>query len=314
MTTESVAVQQGEAMRDNTSSRREILQLKGIDSRRSLAALIAVLGVLVAAFALFCAYPSIWTFALAFLVIAARQHALLIVLHECWHGLFVPDRKANHLLGQLIGYAVGSKYWLARQQHLDHHRKLGSTDDPDRSLHSSSDKATRRDFARYFVGRVLGGQLRVSHQLDRQDGAAPALWAEGELRRVAAAQGFVWLGLTLATGYWWIYFALWALPLATATTLFNSVRAFTEHAVAPQDEPAEPSRDFSVLASPLERFFFAPLCFHCHAEHHLFPTIPYHRLPRVRALILANRDEFPGYSLRPGYLSFLASYYHALPD
>lgn len=294
--------------------KRQILQLGGIDARRSLVAFVGIVAVIAGALYLVNRAPSPWTFLLAFGLVASRQHALLILLHECWHGLYLPHRGANHLVGQMVGYLVGSKYWLAREHHLRHHRQLGSEDDPDRSLHSSGDKATRAHLIGYFLRRVLGGQLRVSHQLEHQRTAVVHPWPmEPELAWVGAAQVALWVALTLATGRWWIYPFLWALPLATATTLLNSVRAFTEHAVPPREEPSEPSRYFSILSSPLERFFFAPLCFHCHAEHHLFPSIPYHRLPGVRRLILTNRDAFPGYSVREGYLAFLASYYRSLP-
>ena len=272
----------------------------------------SILAVIVAALVLFCRSPSVWTFALAFALVSSRQHALLILLHECWHGLFLPDRRANHLVGEVVGYLVGSKYWLAREHHLQHHRKLGTEADPDRALHSSRDKATRAALRRYFLGRMLGGQLKVSHQLDGGPGGGSGPRIDRELLWLVAAQVALWAGLTAATGWWWVYPLLWALPLATATTLLNSVRAFAEHAVPPADEPFEPSRYFSIAASPLERFFFAPLCFHCHAEHHLFPSIPYHRLPEVRRLILAQPAAFPGYELRSGYLSFLVAYYRAL--
>jgi len=295
-----------------TEIRREILQLGTIDPWRSLMAFASIVAVIAGALALFCWAPSVWTFALAFALISARQHALLILLHECWHGLYLPERKWNHGIGQVVGYLAGSKYWLAREHHLQHHRRLGFADDPDRALHSSTDKASRAALRRYFAGRVLGGQLTVSHHLA---GATSGVHGPlgGETLWLVVAQLALWGLLTLLTGRWWIYPLLWALPLATLTTLLNSVRAFAEHAVPPAEEPVEPSRYFSIASPAVERFFFAPLCFHCHAEHHLFPSIPYHRLPTVRRLILDHRAAFPGYTLRPGYLAFLAGYYRALP-
>jgi fatty acid desaturase len=294
--------------------RRRVLLLGRIEVVRSLGAMASIGCVIAAAFALVAWHQSVWTFAIAFLLIASRQHALLILVHECWHGLFLPDRALNHLIGQVVGYSVGSKYWLARDGHLDHHRNLGRQDDPDRPLHSSSDKATRAALVRYFGARLLGGQLLVSHQVGRQrpkGSSSPS--AAAEWLWLIVVQLIVWGLLALFTGRWWTYPLLWALPIATATTLLNSLRAFTEHAVPPDREASEPSRYFSITASPLERFFLAPLNFNCHAEHHLYPTVPYHRLPLVRRLILADPKALPGYSQRSGYLKFIASYYRSLP-
>jgi fatty acid desaturase len=296
------------------SVKRQILQLGGIDARRSLWTFVSIVAVIVAALAVFVQSPSLWTFVLAFALIASRQHALLILLHECWHGLYLPDRQINHRFGQAVSVLVGSKYWHAREQHLQHHRLLGSDADPDRSLHTSGDKATRTALRRYFLGRILGGQLRTSHQDGAQGRAQIHPWPiDPELFWIAMAQLAWWGVLYAVTGLWWVYPLLWALPLATATTLLNSARAFVEHAVLPGQETPEPSRYFSIMSSPVERFFFAPLCFHCHAEHHLFPSIPYHRLPQVRQLIFRNREAFPEYAPREGYIAFIEAYAQALP-
>lgn len=81
----------------------------------------------------------------------------------------------------------------------------GSETDPDRSLRSSGDKATRAAVIRYFLRRVLGGQLRVSYQLGHQSGATVHPWPlDPELFWIVVAQLVLWATLTLATGRWWI--------------------------------------------------------------------------------------------------------------
>ena len=67
----------------------------------------------------------------------------------------------------------------------------------------------------------------------------------------------------------------------------------------------ELSRYRTVLCNPAEGFFFAPMNFNYHAEHHLYTGIPYHQLPRCHAL-LSEHPRYPEVvEVERGYLSFL---------
>jgi fatty acid desaturase len=58
-----------------------------------------------------------------------------------------------------------------------------------------------------------------------------------------------------------------------------------------------------VEAGLLERVLIAPIGFHYHYEHHLYPAIPYHRLSEVRRRLRAiGHYDAPGIVASKGYL------------
>ena len=81
------------------------------------------------------AYP------LAILIIAARQHALAILMHEASHYLASPDRRINEWLGSLLCAApllVNMQNY--RRAHLAHHSHLNTERDPDWQRKTSSEQ------------------------------------------------------------------------------------------------------------------------------------------------------------------------------
>ncbi len=111
---------------------------------------------------------------------------------------------------------------------------------------------------------------------------------EGFSRRTAIAQSLacaaLWLGLAALSG--WTAWATVLLPLAVANTLVQSY-ILTNHFLRPMavsNNPLDNAMSVRVPA-PLDALHFH---FSHHVEHHLFPGMPSHRAPRVRAWLLAN--------------------------
>jgi fatty acid desaturase len=72
------------------------------------------------------AYP------LAVIIIAARQHALAILMHETSHYLASPNRRVNEWLGSLFCAApILANMQNYRRAHLAHHTHLNTAEDPD---------------------------------------------------------------------------------------------------------------------------------------------------------------------------------------
>ncbi len=95
----------------------------------------------------------------------------------------------------------------------------------------------------------------------------------------------LWAALAVA-GYWWLYPALWLLPLATWYQLVSRIRNIAEHAVVPDnDDPLRNTR--TTYANPLIRLLVAPYWVNYHLEHHLFMFVPCWRLPQAHRALLA---------------------------
>jgi fatty acid desaturase len=265
------------------------------------------------AIAVFWAHPAWYTFVLAFLVVSSRQQALLNCEHEAVHRKFLPSRRWNDLVGTyLCAAAVGSPFGAAQARHLSHHRLLTSPEDPDRELHSGEGKRTRRGLVRYFVGALLGGYAGMVLMGPRAPRAASAAGsARRDLLSLAIVQGAIAAALTAAFA-WWVYPALWLVPLASVTALCHLIRSFVEHAITDSEAPAHGNRLITIKSFFLERAIVSPYNMNYHAEHHLLPSVP---APRLRELQrrLAGNPEIPPVLTRSSYTGALRNVADELP-
>ena len=266
------------------------------------------------AIALFWVHPAWYTFILAFVVVSSRQQAMLNCEHEAVHRKFLPRRRLNDLVGTFLCAApVGSPFGAAQARHLSHHRLLATDEDPDRNLHSGEDKSTRRGLTRYFVSGLLGGYAGMVLMGPRAPQAAAAAGtARRDLLSLVLVQGALLVGLTLAFE-WWVYPALWLVPLATTTALAHLIRSFVEHAITASETADHSNRLITIRSNWLERSLLSPYYMNYHAEHHLLPSVP---APRLRELQrrLSGMPEVPPVLARPSYGRAIRHVAGELPD
>jgi fatty acid desaturase len=262
------------------------------------------------AMALFVWWPHPLSFVLAVMVIGARQLGLAILMHDAAHGLLFHRRGLNDGAGTwLCGAPVGASMTLYRPYHLAHHRKTQQPDDPDLGL-SAPFPITRASLRRKIVRDLTGKTAyeRRGQQFARALGPhyMPAMARLASLLRrerdFFVTNAVLLAGLALA-GYWWLYPALWLLPLATWYQLVSRIRNIAEHAVVPDnDDPLRNTR--TTYANWLERLFVAPYWVNYHLEHHLFLFVPCWRLPQAHRALLAKGHR-PGMEICRGYLDVL---------
>lgn len=274
--------------------------------------------VIVAALSVFAFAPSFPVFVICFVVVAAQQYALLILMHDGQHSLLHRRREMNNLISKwLIGAPCGTPFFSSQKQHLTHHRTLGSsTEDPAFQFYcygEPSPKVSAGGLAMHFVKVILVSRFTYSLK-GKSTTATPAKKSPANMLReygpIFLAQGIIFLCFYLA-GIWWGYFLLWVLPLITLVSFFDAFRQFAEHASPAFDSQAG-SRLISTRSNAFERFFFAPFGMNFHAEHHLFPFVPYSRLPELSQL-LRGSVEADKIHWRSSYFSSLSSYVRGLP-
>jgi fatty acid desaturase len=289
---------------------RELASLRPRDRAGNWAFLGLTWAVIIGAFAAAGLYTRWWTIVLAFLVISAQQQSLLNVEHDCIHASFTRDKKRDQLIGiALCASPCGSPWHATRARHLAHHRLITTPDDPDHALHDTADKASKWALVRYFGLGLLGGYA-VMVLLS----GAPSTVGRSEkirdLRNLVVSQLVIWGATWAAFGDWWLYLAVWVLPLVTLTTVCHLIRSFIEHAVLTDERPRHDNLLVSIRSNPLELAFLAPFNMNYHAEHHLYPAVPARRLPDVREA-LAEAAE-PPRLIRTAYLTQLVRYARSL--
>ncbi len=255
----------------------------------------------------------IWplTIPLMVMIIGTRQLGLAILMHEAAHGALHPNQRVNDFLGHwLCAVPVGASLAGYRPYHLSHHKFAQQPEDPDLVL-SAPFPVTRASLRRKIV-RDLTGQTffrqRIAPLAPLFGGRKPDDLPEGAVvtARQIAPFALVNLGMLLAltlAGWWWAWFALWLLPLATWFPLVTRLRNIAEHAVTP--DPADPLRHARTThASWWERVLIAPYWVNYHCEHHMFMWLPCWSLPKAHRM-LAERGVTARMEVQPGYWTVL---------
>jgi fatty acid desaturase len=287
-------------------------RLKGAHDLLGVLALAWAWAPILASLALFGARPAVWTFVVAFVVVGGRQHSLDILAHEAWHYTVFRRRWLNNVAGAwLCAFPNLSRFAGLRKKHFEHHRKIGTLDDPDR-YYWGWRPTERREFVRHHLF-VLSGLWFVRHFLKgARRGSAPVSGADPEARpseievppcpedRFELVGLAVWhlaaLGAFAATIGWVFYFLLWILPVLTLRMFIGELRQFLEH---------RHGRLLVYNTNAVERFFFGPFNFHLHAYHHAYPQEPWFVLP---ALGPAARRKCPDIVDYGSYVGELADY------
>lgn len=239
---------------------------------------------------------SFWLLPLVVLM-GCIQNAFILWTHEGAHGNLHRDRKTNDFWTDLlICGPVGVNVDAYRWHHNRHHKYLG---DPTEEIELSAFECIRggqlwRHVARHLFGVValrliFRGKRFTDSKFPPPPGRTKAAWAG-----FFAANGVLCL-LCALQGVFWMVFILWVFPLFTIAVMISNFRTIVEHQpssdVCDSGAAKVPAVTRVVRCGPLERLLICPLGFYYHYEHHLWPGIPYHRLPEVRRL-LTERDFY----------------------
>ena len=249
------------------------------------------------------------TIPFAVIVIGTRQLGLFVLMHDAAHAALHANRKVNDWVAVWLCSASIRQY---RPYHLQHHRFVQQTEDPDLVL-SAPFPVTPASLARKLV-RDLTGQTfvkqRFGHIAQRIKARAAGEPVAGlflaELAKdrrflIGNALGFL---VFAAAGGWWVWLVMWLLPMMTWLPLVYRVRNIAEHALVAQNQPDPLRQARTTHANWLERVVVAPYWVNYHCEHHLFTSVPCWNLPRAHAL-LARRGTTASMEIQPGYLTLL---------
>ena len=244
------------------------------------------------------AYP------LAIIAIAARQHGLLILMHDATHYLACQSRRRNEWLGELLTAApLFTSMHNYRINHLAHHRELNTFADPDwvRKIGPVDERPhwlfpSNQSVVALFLKlykRSIGYLLRSLK--DNSTGKALPSHSEsgdGGSRKDAPRSlrtirnlGYLVVAVALSYyGVWGYFIGLWLVPAFLMLPALMRLRSIAEHFALPHDHPLRESRN--LLPGRLERFLLAPHNVGAHLAHHCVASVPAHNLPALHALLM----------------------------
>lgn len=254
--------------------------------------------------------------ALALAILAGRQLAMAILMHDAsHHSLFKTKWLNTHLTDWLCARPIWNDVSKYRPYHLKHHAKTSQPDDPDLGLvknfpitQSSLFRKFFRDLngqsgLKFLAGRVLMDlellEWSVSNDpkpIPRGDRSNLELAknllknSSGMLISNAAIFSALW-----ASGHPKLYL-LWPLAYITPFPLFIRIRAMAEHAGLETSHSAL-SNTRTTRAGWLARALVAPIHVNYHIEHHLMASVPHQKLARMHQMLREREyvDAPPSY-------------------
>jgi fatty acid desaturase len=242
------------------------------------------------------AYPHPLLYLLGIMIIGARQHALLILLHDGAHRLLSRSARTNDLVGELcLAWPFVIIHMRDyRVTHFLHHRFVNTHDDPDWTWKQAARwpwrGAADRESLWHFPtnkGRmiaILSANLflygfwtalrrsRSSARRDRSPKERPFFlgWL---IYQIAI------FGILSYEGWLLNYVLFWIVPMITWLQLCMLIRGIAEHfSIDPERRTFGETR--TTIASTFDKIFFVSRNIGFHIEHHLHPFIPYYALPK----------------------------------
>lgn len=189
---------------------------------------------------------------------------MFIVAHDCMHGSLVPFRPMwNRIIGQIcLGLYAGFEFDKLNRKHHLHHRYSGTEGDPD------FDERPPHGFLQWYMRFFM--------------------------------EYFGWKQLVFLSAVSALYLAVlqvsypnllvfWALPAIVSSVQLFYFGTYLPHKPNSRefaDRHRTRSNDWSWVASLLTCFHFG-----YHHEHHLYPSLPWWRLPSARGATSEDQPE-----------------------
>ena len=116
------------------------------------------------------------------------------------------------------------------------------------------------------------------------------------------------VGALTATGQLTNALILYAVPLLIWANLFDRIRSMAEHGGVEMTHELNSTR--TVIPSYLDRLIIAPVGVSYHLEHHLYPYVPGHNLPKLHAELMRNPEYRRLAHVTPSYFGVFAELTH----
>lgn len=235
---------------------------------------------------------------LCIFLIGCRQHALLILMHDAAHYNLFSNSKINNLISDL---ACAYPHFITtagyRRDHFEHHKFVNSDKDPNWISKAGKPEwefpMGKLKLVIIFLGDLFGrGILRIlgiqGHYYKVDNGQKKKETKKKSKSKTRLVYYLTLLGLITYFEGWQTYLIYWMIPLFCVLPLLLRIRILSEHHGLPQTNDLSYSRNY--ISNFVERYLFSPhnVCYHL--DHHLFANVPFHKLPKLHAILKENED------------------------
>lgn len=257
-----------------------------------------------------------WLIFVPFLITCAIVQAMVLWVHEASHFSLFDDPRMNDIWCDIFfAGPIGISVSAYRGRHASHHAQLGTSNDLDGYPYQLNVRGTRALLHVMFqsLSGVMGLWLARNKYL--------RVGSEPSASRISAR----WIGpvvtivfnISLAyfcflNGRWYLFFLLWVYPIVAVAIALNIVRTVAEHQPEEfpqfQDGTEVAMRPVARTTVPhwFEKWLMYQANFNFHVEHHLFPAVPRHNLPKLHRHLVEKGfyRHYPKALQRSGFKKF----------
>ena len=251
-----------------------------------------------------------WTVVPAIVLLGVSQSALFAPIHETMHLTAFRSRRANVVLGWLAACPSMLNWHFYTVFHLAHHR---FTQDPERDPELTPPPPASLDgyLLRVLAVNYWRARAAVTVACWRGDVSAYPYIPKASRRRVIASVRWMSVFMvTLALGSallfgWWTPLVFWLIPQAVGQ-VFLRLYLLTEHTGCEETANGLVNTR-TTLTNRMVRLLMWNMSYH--AEHHLYPSIPFHRLPAAHLAVRSRLGV-----VQDGYTRWHAGFLRGILD
>jgi fatty acid desaturase len=222
----------------------------------------------------------------AMLLLGLVEAALFAPIHETMHLTAFASRRANAIVGWLAACPSMLNWHFYGVFHLAHHRH---TQDP---LRDPELLMQPPESINGYIARVSGLPYWRARALVMRDclrgdlSAYPYIPAQARARVILSVRLMMLFVATCAIGSaivfgWWVPLKYWLIPMLLGQPFLRAY-LLTEHTLCSNDANGLTNTRTTITTSAI-RLLLWNMSYH--AEHHLYPSIPFHRLPDAHAAL-----------------------------
>jgi len=243
------------------------------------------------------------------LLLAAHAYVLVFLFcafHETAHRTAFRTRWLNTVVGTIAGFLTFWPYRNYRVYHWDHHRY---TQDPVRDPELYFPKPASRAAYLLVLSGIPNAIRRIGDILRLAGGRADRPWMSPSERRplIVEARAYLLGYLVVAAGSVLagspLLLLVWIAPWIVGQAFLRPYLLAEHTACASTRDCLENTR--TTLTLPLVRLFAWNMPYH--AEHHAYPAVPFHALPRLHARVRGQIEH-----LERGYVAATVTVNHFL--
>ncbi len=248
-------------------------------------------------------------------LIGIAQYSLMVIAHDGLHRNFVSNLKLNDLLNDILILGMfGSACRVNRNNHSEHHKYTSTNFDPDRYKYLHKDKESLIKFYVFLSGfsnflRTIKN-VYLNKEFKNKNNTNNIKLNFREISIIIFWQLSLIILMTYFFGIWG-YFLYWFVPTYLFAYRGDLNRVFCEHNELNDDEILN-DKNYRLITYDkpnfIEKLLFCPNNMNYHAEHHLFPQIPYYNLKEAHKIIKNNGFYDGKLKSRESYFRYLFDY------